>query len=217
MKAHLHSKALGILGALLTASLGSASLGACGGSPVTSGFGGQIPISGGGMGGGSSTTGGSSTSSSDTGSTATTSDTSSTGGGAGAGGSTTTSTTTTMEPAFQLEAHTSVAPDNGLVLTTNLPATVEECGAAPFTGTPCDDLDQDGLADAWEDVVIDRFRPLLRLDEQESLVDDAGAVVANVARVAVIAKAPLHVRAFIMVGYSKDYGKIGRAWCRERV
>lgn len=157
----------------------------------------SLPGGGGGATGtGASGSGGSTTGTGATGSTA---------GGAGAGGSTTSS----ANPPFQLEAHTSLAPDNGLALTTNLPATATDCAAAPFTGTPCADGDQDGLADAWEDVVIDRFRPLLRLDEQESLVSDAAAVVANVARVAVIAKAPLHVRVFLMIGYSKDYGSCG--------
>jgi hypothetical protein len=198
------------LGLVLMGVLLTAGAGACGGSPVTSGFGGQHPVGGGGAGGGSSTMGGSS-SAGGTGSTTTTSAAGSTTGGSGAGGSTTSSSTSTTppDPAFQLEAHTVVAPDNALALITNLPATVEDCAAAPFTGTPCGDLDQDGLADAWEEVVIDRFRPLLRLDEQESLVSDASAVVANVARVAVVTKAPLHVRALIMIGYSKDYGSCG--------
>ena len=117
--------------------------------------------------------------------------------------------TTSDLPGFILEAHTSLEPDNGLALTTNLPAKVADCNSAPYFGTPCEDLDQDGLADAWEDLVIDRFRPLLRFDEQESLMDDPSAVVANVARVALVPGDPLHVRVFIMIGYSKDYGSCG--------
>jgi hypothetical protein len=134
-----------------------------------------------------------------------------TGGGAGGAGATggAGGATTTGKPPFSLDVHTSVTPEKALALTTNLPATTADCAAAPFEGTPCDDLDQDGLADAWEDVVIDRFRPLLRLDEDESLVGDASFVIANVARVAPVSMSPLRVRAFIMLGYTKDYGSCG--------
>jgi hypothetical protein len=127
-------------------------------------------------------------------------------GGASSGGSTATGS---VDPPFVLEAHTSVTPEHGLALTTNLPATTADCGAAPFEGTPCEDLDQDGLADAWEDLVIERYRPLLRFDEAESLVGDAAFVVHDVARVALVAPSPLRARVFIMLGYSKDFGSCG--------
>lgn len=130
-----------------------------------------------------------------------------------AGGSTTTTTTTSStgsdKPPFQLVVHTALAPGNALALTTNLPALVADCLSEPFADTPCADLDQDGLADAWEQLVIDRYRPLLRFDEQESLLDDATAVTADVARVALVSPSPLRVRVFIMLGYSKDYGSCG--------
>src|SRR5262245_28133409 len=68
------------------------------------------------------------------------------------GGNGTTTTTTDQKPPFSLDAHTSQTPGGALALTTNLPASTADCLAAPFSGTPCDDKDQDGLADAWEDL-----------------------------------------------------------------
>src|SRR4051812_25490754 len=66
-------------------------------------------------------------------------------------------------PAFVLDVHTALAADGALVLHTNLPARDGDCTVLP--GAPCGDLDGDGLTDAWEDVVLDRLRPVLRLDE----------------------------------------------------
>lgn len=129
------------------------------------------------------------------------------GGGAGQSGGATSGTT--GNPVFTLEVHTQVTPEKSLALTTNLPAAVDACLAAPFEGTPCDDLDQDGLADAWEEVIIDRFRPLLRFDEAESLISDSTFVVADVARVALVSQSPLRARVFIMLGYTKDFGSCG--------
>jgi hypothetical protein len=123
--------------------------------------------------------------------------------------STSSPTTTSSKPPFQLQVSTSLDAAGSLALTTNLPALTPDCQSAPFEGTPCADLDQDGLTDAWEDIVLDRFRPLLRFDEDESLFGDSGAVVHDVGRVALVSTAPLRVRAFIMLGYSRDYGSCG--------
>ncbi|MBK8257410.1 MAG: hypothetical protein IPK82_32675 [Polyangiaceae bacterium] len=134
-----------------------------------------------------------------------------TGGATGGTSSTTTlvSSSSTGNPPFVLDVHTALAPGGGLELTTNLPAHQEGCLAVPFEGVPCGDLDQDGLTDAWEDVVIDRLRPLLRLDEEESLVNDPAFVIANVARVAPDPVDVTAVRALMMIGYSKDFGSCG--------
>ena len=123
--------------------------------------------------------------------------------------SSSTSTTTPSKPPFRLQASTSLDAAGALALTTNLPALSADCQSAPFDGTPCADLDEDGLADAWEDLVLDRFRPLLRFDEDESLLGDDSAVVHDVGRVALVSTAPVRVRAFIMLGYSRDYGSCG--------
>ena len=119
------------------------------------------------------------------------------------------SSTTSSKPPFQLQVSTSLAAPGALALTTNLPALFSDCQSAPFEGTPCADLDQDGLTDAWEDIVLDRLRPLLRFDEDESLFDDSAAVVHDVGRVALVSTAPLRARVFIMLGYSRDYGSCG--------
>ncbi|MBK6512834.1 MAG: hypothetical protein IPG04_01625 [Polyangiaceae bacterium] len=114
-------------------------------------------------------------------------------GGGGVGG----------EAGFTLEVHTSL--DGAvLVLETNLPSSPEAC--ALVNGAPCADADQDGLVDAWEDVVLDRLRPTLVLDEEEQLVSDATAMTGIVGRVAPV-DGRVHV--YMMLGYSKDYGSCG--------
>ncbi len=138
--------------------------------------------------------GGSDPSTGATGTSSTTSGdaTTATSGSGGAGG------------AFVLEVHTEKDPAAGLVLRTNLPVLKAACDRV--AGAPCADLDQDGLTDAWEDLVLDRLRPIQRLDEDETLVGDATAVLGDVGRVALVGS-EIHV--FIMLGYSKDYGSCG--------
>lgn len=140
-----------------------------------------------------SATGSTTTTTSGGGGTTTTS-TAEGGGGAGAGAT------------FQLEVHTELDAKPGLVLRVNLPIDVADCAALPVEGAPCDDLDGDGLTDAWEDAALDRLRPLQRLDEAEPLVNDASAVLADVGRVA---KSGDLIDLFVMLGYSEDYGSCG--------
>jgi hypothetical protein len=102
--------------------------------------------------------------------------------------------------------HTELSGNGSIMLETDLPALAGDCIAEKRPTFQCEDLDRDGLADAWEAVVLDRLRPLMRFDEDEQLFDDAGSVLADVARVALIEEKPLHARAFIMLGYSRDYG-----------
>ncbi|MEZ4236289.1 MAG: hypothetical protein R3F59_09035 [Myxococcota bacterium] len=93
--------------------------------------------------------------------------------------------------------------DGALTLRSNVPRLVVDCVPGAWA---CDDVDADGLTDAWEDGLLDRLRPSLRFDESEPLLDDATAVLAYVARVAPVGE---RVRAFVMVGYSVDYGRCG--------
>lgn len=96
---------------------------------------------------------------------------------------------------------TEIGPAGRLRLLAGLPA---------HCGEDCDDTDADGLSDAWEAVALDRLRPRLVFDEEESVVnDDPGAVVAFVGRVAPAADDPAHVRVFLMIGYTRDYGRCG--------
>lgn len=108
-------------------------------------------------------------------------------------------------PPFVEQARTELA-DGTIVLRTNVPARVSGCDAAP--GAPCEDRDADGLVDRWEGLVLERLRPLVQLDEAEPLLDDAEAVTAMVGRVAP-AETGEGIRAFIMIGYSRDYGSCG--------
>jgi hypothetical protein len=123
--------------------------------------------------------------------------TSSTLAGGGEGGA-------VVEP-FVLEASTELVGST-LLLRCNLPRDVPTCLALDTAGAPCQDLDQDALVDAWEGVAIERLRPVVVLDEDEQLVSDRAAVVAVVARVAPVGDA---VHAYMMLGYSKDYGSCG--------
>ncbi len=138
--------------------------------------------------------------------TPTTSGTTAGGGGTGSGESSGggSSGESSGGESFVIDCFTQLVPGQGLALTCNLPRTIDACAA--LANAPCDDLDQDGLTDAWEDLVLDRLRPIQRLDEQEALIDDATAVLGDVGRVAAVAD---HVRVFIMLGYSKDYGSCG--------
>ncbi|MBS1119030.1 MAG: hypothetical protein H6Q90_1258 [Deltaproteobacteria bacterium] len=110
-------------------------------------------------------------------------------------------------PRFVLAAHTDLS-EGMLALRTNLPLRPADCLALPDEGTPCADADADDLVDAWEDVFLDRFRPVLRFDEAEDLFDDPSSVMAIVGRVAP-AMTGQHLRAFLTLGYSKDYGNCG--------
>lgn len=108
---------------------------------------------------------------------------------------------------FVHEFHTLLTDDGRLALHSNLPPAVDACAALPLADAPCDDLDADGLVDAWEDVVLDRLRPLRRLDEAEQAVDDPAFVFADVGRVATAADGSY--RLLVMLGYSFDFGSCG--------
>lgn len=124
-------------------------------------------------------------------------------GGSGTGGA---SESTGEAPAFVLDCRTQFTADMRLALACNLPVGVDDCAALPVTGAPCEDVDLDGLVDAWEDAALTTMHPLRRFDEEESLLDDMTAVLADVGRVA---PAGERVRMFVMLGYSLDYGSCG--------
>jgi hypothetical protein len=134
---------------------------------------------------------------------------------AGTGDGTTADATTLADDAtdetssvpFEHVFHTLLTGDGRLALHSNLPPAVDACAALPAADPPCDDVDADGLVDAWEDVVLDRLRPLRRFDEAESAVDDPTAVFADVGRVTTAADGSF--RLMVMLGYSIDYGSCG--------
>jgi hypothetical protein len=110
-------------------------------------------------------------------------------------------------PPFELVVHTERV-GGVLRLRTNLPATREACDALPFTRTPCADDDHDALVDAWEDLVLDRLRPMLRFDEDEPGVPEL-LTIADIGRVAPSSLDPVEAVALIMLGYARDYGSCG--------
>lgn len=101
-----------------------------------------------------------------------------------------------------------VAVGDSLGIRTSLPAWSADCAAAG-AGWPCDDLDLDGLTDAWEDQVLEGYRPAVHFDEAEPLIDDPSAVLVDVGRVAPAADGLGAIRVTIMIGYDKDYGRCG--------
>ena len=140
----------------------------------------------------------------------------STGSSGASASSDTTNATSTADPStgeetsttpFEHEFHTLLTDDGRLALHSNLPPAVDACLALPFAAPPCDDLDADGLVDAWEDVVLDRLRPLRRLDEAEQAVNDPAFVFADVGRV--VTAADGSYRVMVMLGYSYDFGSCG--------
>ncbi len=139
-------------------------------------------------------------------STAATTTAASTGGASEASTTGASTSTTGGQGPFVLDVHTVLTGDGRLALTANLPAAVAACAALPARDPPCDDLDQDGLVDLWEDLVLERLRPLRRMDEEEQLLGDPEGVVADVGRVAPVGD---RTRLFVMLGYSKDYGSCG--------
>ncbi|MCA9622923.1 MAG: hypothetical protein KC731_28085 [Myxococcales bacterium] len=129
----------------------------------------------------------------------------------GMGGAPTTATGTGGEggmapPPFVLEVATQLDMTGVLSLLTNLPADIGDCLALDVVGLPCEDLDEDGLNDPWETIVLDRFRPFLRLDEAEKLVDDPGFVTGIVGRVTPRGG---DVLVYMMLGYEHDFGSCG--------
>ena len=106
---------------------------------------------------------------------------------------------------FPEQAATPVAaegPEGSLedwVLRADVSPRIEDCPS-------CEDLDADGLVDAWEDLALELLRPTLRFDEAEPYVLDEEAALFAVGRVT-----PLddHVRVYLMLGYSQDYGRCG--------
>jgi hypothetical protein len=102
-----------------------------------------------------------------------------------------------------LEVHTELT-EGTLHLRSNLPREVSACADVP--GAPCDDQDGDGINDAWEDAVLSRMRPHVRLDEAEQLVDDPSFTTGVVGRVAPVGS---NIHAYMMLGYQRDFGKCG--------
>jgi len=102
-----------------------------------------------------------------------------------------------------------VHPEDGALLEidSNLPADISDCLAIPETGAPCADEDADDLVDAWEELVLQAVRPVLRMDEDEPFVTDEGGVLVQLGRVSPWDADTIWVP--IVVAWSRDYGRCG--------
>jgi hypothetical protein len=78
--------------------------------------------------------------------------------------------------------------------------------AQPVMCEGCDDFDGDGLADAWEAIVLDAFRPAIRMAVDEPFLTDPNATILEVARIFPVSFEPLVVRALIAIPWHRDYG-----------
>jgi hypothetical protein len=93
--------------------------------------------------------------------------------------------------------------DGTLELRTPLSPWAADCdaGALPI----CGDLDQDTLSDAWEELVLNRFRPKLLFDENEGMFAEGHEPVL-VGRVELVGADPLTIRVYLPILYPRDYG-----------
>ena len=94
----------------------------------------------------------------------------------------------------------------GLSFFTNLPQYESDCIQNEALNTPCGDEDHDGLTDAWETLLLEHMRPLLRLDEDEDFLTDPTGHFTQLGRVALHGE---EVDVYILLGWSKDYGRCG--------
>jgi hypothetical protein len=108
-----------------------------------------------------------------------------------------------------LYAATTSVVDGALELATDLPSAPGDCRAS-HPAALCADRDHDGLTDEWEDVLLDRLRPFVRIDAGDPLRIDGEGVVGSIGRVVraldSITGDP-RIRVFLVLGYSRDYGR----------
>lgn len=101
---------------------------------------------------------------------------------------------------------TAVTAD-GFELVTDLPREADDC-LADRGAAGCADHDRDRLVDEWEEVLLDRLRPFVRIDEGDPLRVDPRGRVGSVGRVARLGGAgEATLRVFLVLGYSRDYGR----------
>lgn len=87
-----------------------------------------------------------------------------------------------------------------LTFTTPLARGAEDCDPA------CDDVDGDGLNDAWEDALLEVAAPLVEFDDAEPGQTDDTLTTAIVGRVAKAPSDPSLTRVFIVMLWTHDYG-----------
>jgi hypothetical protein len=99
----------------------------------------------------------------------------------------------------------SVTENGRWEIRTDLPRQRNGCVGGEGRGELCEDRDHDGLLDTWEEMVLDRVRPIVRIGGDEDLLFDPGAMVGSVGRVAMVDDDTVLV--IIVLAYSRDYGR----------
>jgi hypothetical protein len=94
----------------------------------------------------------------------------------------------------------------------SIPSDPRACERAQEDVAACADDDGDDLVDRWEDLLLDRLRPLVRFHRDEPLFRDQdrkpkAADVVAVGRVTPARDQAGHVRAFVLLVYHRDYGR----------
>lgn len=126
-----------------------------------------------------------------------------TSGGASSGGEESSSGVGETGVGFVPDCYTELK-EQRLAFVCDLPAVKSDCDEV--AGASCEDVDQDGLTDGWEDLLLAAMRPMRRFDEAEQLIGDPMAVTGDVGRVVMVGD---RVRVFVMLGYHVDYGSCG--------
>ena len=98
--------------------------------------------------------------------------------------------------------------ENGfLYLRSSIPHQATQCAELHPEAAICDDLDADGLVDAWEDMASHRLIPVIRFHVDEPLFTDKTGRVHAFSRVTPVSDNIDRIRVFIALTYSYDYGR----------
>jgi hypothetical protein len=113
------------------------------------------------------------------------------------------------EPATKPRASSALPVEIGVVADPPRPALqIDEALALSAAPWPvAEDLDDDGLDDAWEDQALALLTPVVVVTADEPFLDEARPILA-LGRVTPIG-APFPIRAFIALAYNEDYGTCG--------
>ena len=98
--------------------------------------------------------------------------------------------------------------DEGLFsITSSIPHLPSACVAASLGESVCEDRDEDGLVDEWENIVSHRLNPVIRYHRDEPLFTDQYGRVHAFSRVTPVDNDELRIRVIIVLAYSYDYGR----------
>jgi len=98
-----------------------------------------------------------------------------------------------------------------LRFSSSIPRIAAACVAQLADTELCRDADEDGLSDAWEDLLVDRLRPFVRYHADEPLFSTSDwldhLTVVALAHVATARSDSSHVRVMLPFLYDKDFGR----------